>query len=55
MYFRGIVRDEAWNSLMDTARSHADQEFGSVRGTGRGLTVISRTAEGMHTAGVLPG
>ena len=47
------MRVEAWNSLMDTARSHADHELGSVRGTGRGLTVMQRTAEGMHTAGVL--
>lgn len=55
MYFRGIVRDEAWNTLMDTARSHADHEFGTVRGTGLGLTVIQRAAEGLRTAGVLPG
>lgn len=50
MYFRGIVRDEAWNSLMDTARSHADHEFGCAGGIGLGLTVIQRTAEGINTA-----
>ncbi len=55
MYFRGIVGDEAWNSLMDTARSHADHEFETVRGTGLGLTVIQRAAEGKHAAGVLAG
>ena len=30
MYFRGIERDEVWNSLTDTARSHADHDFGTV-------------------------
>lgn len=52
MYFRGIVRDEAWNSLTDTARSHADHELGIFLGTGLGLTVIQKTVEGVHTVGV---